>query len=313
LLAGDSPAQLLQHGSSGVAVSYLQDLLRGHGYSALPDPRVDGYGSFGQITLHALGDYCAKNGLNASQGLDQTVLSDLVSRAATSAILSPVYLPLVLGIPFTSITRFIWLSSLFETRGSFTLLNLNTDRSGLSMGILQWAQRAGQLHTILAACADQAPDVWAANMGDRSVVDYTATPNGGIDADGWAKDPAFELTKKPWKSKLQALCADPAIQRVQTSVASTAYQTQFDRIQAWPGPPKSERLVAFLLDLGNQFGPGRVAQQFAALVTTGADESEIMQKLEDSFTALSSTAFQPQVRARRKFFRTTSVLSDQPV
>jgi hypothetical protein len=296
-----------------VAVGYLQDLLRGHGYSALPDPRVDGYGSFGQITLHALTDYCAKNGLNGGNGLDQTVLADLVSRVAPSAIFSPVYLPLVLSIPFTSITRFIWLSSLFETRGSFALLNLNTDRSGLSLGILQWAQRAGQLHTILAACADQAPDVWAAHMGDRSVVDYTAKENGGIDGNGWAKHPAFELTKEPWKSKLEALCADPAIQRVQTAVASTAYQTQFDRIQAWPGPPKSERLFAFLLDLGNQFGPGRVSQQFAALVTTGAGESEIMQKLEDSFTALSSTAFQPRVRARREFFRTTSVLSDQPV
>jgi hypothetical protein len=37
-----------------------------------------------------------------------------------------------------------------------------------------------------------------------------------------------------------------------------------------------------------------------------------MQKLEDAFTALSRPEFQPQVRARREFFRTTPLLSDQP-
>jgi hypothetical protein len=35
--------------------------------------------------------------------------------------------------------------------------------------------------------------------------------------------------------------------------------------------------------------------------------------MEDAFTAIARLQFQPQVRARREFFRTTTMLSDQPL
>jgi hypothetical protein len=311
LMADDPSVASLKQGDTGTPVEYLQDLLRGHGYSVLPDPRVPGYGSFGQLTQRSLSGYCQNHGLDANAGVTSAVLRDVITRRAEAATLSPAYLPLVLHQPFTSITRFIWLSSLFETRGEFCTLNLNTDRCGVSFGILQWAQRPGQLHTILEACATQAPGAFSAIMGEMEVLNYTARLNGGLNPAGWALDPAFELTKDPWKTKLLQLGADPAIQRVQLSVASSSYQTQLDRIEAWPGPAKSDRLQAFLLDLINQFGPGRVASEFEKLA--GSSEAIIMQKLEDTFTALARPEFQAQVRARREFFRTTPLLSDAPL
>lgn len=312
LLAGDASIQPLKQGASGPAVAYVQDLLRGHGYEGLPDPRVGGYGSYGEITAHAVADYCARNKLDGNAGTDSTVLRDLTTRPAPAAIFSPAYVPLVLGLPFTSTARFVWLSSLFETRGAFCTLNLNTDRCGVSFGILQWSQRPGQLHAILEASATQASASWTAIMGDTAVLGYTAKPDGGLNAEGWAADPAFELTKDPWKTKLLKLGADTGIQRVQFGFASSSYQAQLDRIQSWAGGAKSERLLAFLLDLVNQFGLSRVSRQFATLAGSGLGEMAIMQRLEDAFTLLSRAKFQPQVRARREFFRTTSLLSDQP-
>ena len=58
--------QTLHQGSSGVAVGYLQDLLRGHGYSALPDPRVEAEAHY----------YNAKNSKLADLGLQPHLLSD---------------------------------------------------------------------------------------------------------------------------------------------------------------------------------------------------------------------------------------------
>jgi hypothetical protein len=303
LLSGDPAVPPLKEGDSSSSVGYVQDLLRGHGYNALPDPRVSGYGSYGPITARAVADYCLRNKLDGGAGTDSAVLRDLTTRPAPEAVFSPAYLPLVLDIPF---------SSLFETRGAFHTLNLNTDRCGVSFGILQWSQRPGQLHSILEAGATESPASWQAIMGDSGILDYTARPDGGLNAEGWAIDPAFELTKDPWKTKLLKLGADPEMQRAQFHLAASSYQAQLQRIESWAEGPKSERLLAFLLDLVNQFGPGRVARQFTTLAATGIAEEAIMQKLEDAFTALSRPEFQPQVRARREFFRTTPLLSDQP-
>jgi hypothetical protein len=117
-------------------------------------------------------------------------------------------------------------------------------------------------------------------MGGDTILDYTAKPNGGLDARGFAVDPAFELTKDPWKTRLEALGASLPMQRG----------------------------FAFLLDLANQFGPARVEQQYKLAAQPGVAEAEILKVMEDAFTAIARPQFQPQVRARREFFRTTTLL-----
>jgi hypothetical protein len=294
------------------AVGHLQDLLRGHGYSYLPDPRAASYGTFGSATGRAIADYRSRNGLSAADQADSGLLRDIISRPAPKAGLGPAYVPLVLDVAFAPILRFVWLTSLFEIGGVFQMLNLNTDQCGVSFGILQWSQKPGQLHRFLQACSVREPAEWARIMGGNSILDYTAKPNGGLDARGAAIDPAFELTTDPWKSKLQALGASLPIQRVQLDLAAETYRAELAGETSWASKTTSERAFAFLLDLANQFGPGRVEQHYKQAAQPGVTEGAILKAMEDAFTAIAMPQFQPQVRARREFFRTTPLLSDQP-
>ena len=294
-------------------MGYVQDLLRGHGYGSLPDPRSNLYGSYGPVTAHAVASYRQKYGLPVGNHVDAGMLADVVARPAEAAVLGPAYVPLVLNVPFTIVMRFVWLTSLFETRGAFATLNLNTDQCGLSLGILQWSQKPNQLYALLNACQRREPDVWAQIAGGTEILEYTAKTNGGLDAMGWALDPRFELTKDPWKTRFDALAAHRAMQRVQIDLATEAYAAELQRVRRCASGIRSERGFAFLLDLANQFGAGRVAQQYAQKAAPGDSEASILIKLEDAFTELSNPQFQPQVRARRDFFRTTPMLSDQPL
>jgi hypothetical protein len=313
-LLGGTPSVLpLIPGQKIRAVGYLQDLLRGHGYAFLPDPRAATYSRYGSETCLAILTYRRKHDLNVDKDrAGSGLLRDLVDRPAPSAALSPAYIPLVLDVAFTPILRFVWLTSLFETGGVFQSLNLNMDQCGVSFGILQWSQKAGRLHGILQACCTREPAAWLRIMGDQTIVDYTAKPNGGLNARGWAIDPAFELTKDPWRGKLEALGASLPMQRVQLGLASETYSAELARETAYAGSATSERVFAFLLDLANQFGPARVEEQYKRAAQPGVGEGAVLKAMEDAFTAIARLQFQPQVRARREFFRTTRQLSDEP-
>jgi len=304
------------------AVGYLQDLLRGHGYAFLPDPRAATYSRYGSETRLAISAYRRKHDLDLTARKDcagSGLLRDLVDRPAPAAAVCPAYIPLVLDVAFTPILRFVWLTSLFETGGVFENLNLNMDQCGVSFGILQWSQKAGQLHRILQSCRTREPAEWTRIMADHGItsgnalVDYTATANGGLNARGWAIDPAFELTKDPWRIMLVTLGASQPMQRVQLELASETYSVELARVTAYAGSDTSERVVAFLLDLANQFGPARVEEQYKRAAQPGVSESAILKSMEDAFIALARLQFQPQVRARREFFRTTKQLSDEPL
>jgi peptidoglycan hydrolase-like protein with peptidoglycan-binding domain len=311
LLAGEASILPLTPGATSRSVGYLQELLRGHGYNSLPDARGPAYGVYGPSTRYAVADYRRKNGLAAEERADSALIGDLVRRAASHAVLGPAYVPLILDVAFTPVIRFVWLTSLFETGGRLGTLNLNTDQCGVSFGILQWSQKPGQLHVILQACCTREPAEWEHIIGGTGILDHTAKRNGGVDVRGQSVDPKFELTEDPWKNKLEALGASPAMQRVQVGLASDVYSNELKQARGYAREIQSERGFAFLLDLANQFGAGRVEQQYKADVRPGATELEILKKLEGAFTNIARLEFQPQVRARREFFRTTTMLSDQ--
>lgn len=313
LVAGDESIEALTSGASGQPVAYLQGLLRGHGYASLGDPRLASYGVYGHLTSRAVSNYRLKNGLPAGDHADSPLLADLVRRPASDAAIGPAYVPLVLDVAFGPIVRFVWLTSLFETAGAFGAVNLNTDQCGVSFGILQWSQKPGQMHVILQACRARESAEWDRIIGGDGILDHTAKPHGGLDAEGFSIDPAFELTKDPWRSKLIALGASPAMQRVQVDVASDVYQSQLAQIRAYAQEVRSQRGFAFLLDLSNQFGAGRVELHYKIAAQPGLGEAEILKALEEDFTGMSRPQFQLQVRARREFFRTTPLLSDDPV
>jgi hypothetical protein len=102
------------------------------------------------------------------------------------------------------------------------------------------------------------------------------------------------------------------MQRVQIDLASEAYLNELTALTASTPAIRSERGIAFLLDLANQFGSARIGPQYKSAAQPGATEAAILKQLEDVFTNLARAQFQPQVRARREFFRTTPLLSDEP-
>lgn len=312
LLAGDASVKPLGPGGAAPAIGHLHDLLRGHGFCYLPDPRATYYSVYGSVTRRAVKDYRAKHAIGAGEIADGELLRDAVSRPAPKAIIGPAYVPLVLDVAFTPLHRFLWLTSLFETGGAFQKLNLNTDGCGVSFGILQWSQKSGQLHRVLQACHDREPQEWERMIGDAAILDYTGKANGGLDAQGFAINEAFELTRDPWKTRLEALGSGLPLQRVQLTLAVESYRAELQRVTAYAGEAASERTLAFLIDLTNQFGPARVEQHYKEAARASAGPGEILQAMEAAFTAIANPRFQPQVRARREFFRTTALLSDGP-
>lgn len=316
LLAGEASIQPLSPGANGRSVGYLQELLRGHGYNALPDARGPSYGMYGPATRLAVTDYRRRNSLAAGEQADSALIGDLVRRPAPHAVLGPAYVPLVLNVAFTPVIRFVWLTSLFETGGRLGTLNLNTDQCGVSFGILQWSQKPGQLHVILQTCCTREPAEWerifGESIGGTGILDHTGKRNGGVDTRGHSVDPNFELTEDPWKTRIEALGASPAMQRVQVDLASNVYSNELKQAREYAQGIQSERGFAFLLDLANQFGAGRVAKQYEIAGQPDAPEPEILKRMEDAFTNIARLQFRPQVRARREFFRSTALLSDQP-
>lgn len=144
-------------------------------------------------------------------------------------------------------------------------------------------------------------------MPDDSILDCTAKPNGGLNPQGFALDPAFELTKDPWKARLESLGRSLPMQRVQLEVAAATYHAELDRIHSF-APEISDRASAFLLDLANQFGAPRVEQHYKEASKPGVTEPELLKALEEAFVRIANPRFRPQVQARREFFRTTPLL-----
>jgi len=53
-----------------------------------------------------------------------------------------------------------------------------------------------------------------------------------------------------------------------------------------------------------------VEEKYKAVALPGKSEAGILKRLEDTFTYIARPPFRPPVRARREFFRTTSLVSD---
>ncbi len=126
------------------AIGAVQDLLSGHGFAGLPSLAMPAYGIFGPNTTAALGSFQNAHGLPQQSCVDTAALTRLVIEPASDARASPVYVALALEIGYSTMLKTVCLVAQMEGMGRFGALNLNTDRAGLSFGIIQWAQRPGR-------------------------------------------------------------------------------------------------------------------------------------------------------------------------
>jgi peptidoglycan hydrolase-like protein with peptidoglycan-binding domain len=325
LVEGQNAAPIGSGHPDREAVGILQDLLIGHGFKELPGILGTSRGVFGQKTAAAVRAFQQRQRLPESGTVDRSTLQGLIEVPAENPIASRGYLTLVLDLLFTGMVRLASLTSQFEGAGRFAVLNLNTDRAGLSFGLIQWAQKPGRLNEILRAfqSAQLQPFVQIFGDGDQALatglITHTSKSNGGVNDNGQTTDAKFDLIKEPWVSRFRAAGRDPALQRAQIDTALTDFRTSLQRLQAFAPQIRSERGVAFMLDLANQHGDGGAKSIFTKVQRPGMSEAELLTAVENESVARVREQFKnhangesivASTQSRREAFRTSPLLSD---
>jgi hypothetical protein len=321
LLAGTgAPLGLADRDTDAIGIA--QDLLRGHGYRALPDVRGPNYGRFGGLTRAAVLGFRAAQDLGTDALIDGALLSRLIQVPAPKPIASRAFLTLVLDLAWASPLPLVAFTALFESDGAFDKRNRNSDCQGLSFGVIQWAQKPGRLHELLAAFDSGAPDVFRPLAGGAAaaagLLAHTAKRHGGGDpSTGLTTDPAFDLTATPWRERFAGMALAPELQKIQVSCAVSAFRSAIDALRPQTPLLRSQRGVAFLADLANQHGAAGAADIYgAAAKPRPATEAQLLEAMQGESVrrvAAQYGATAPEASstaARREFFRTTPLLAD---
>src|SRR5687768_10267421 len=147
----NAAAPSLARGSTDVdAVGAIQDLLIGHG-ARLPGIVDRSRGVFGPQTEASLLAFQRDHDLAPTGTLDHRSLHVVAETPAASPVAARAYITLVLDMEWAGFVRLVALTAQFEAAGKFTARNRNTDRAGLSFGIIQWAQKPRRLNGLLQA------------------------------------------------------------------------------------------------------------------------------------------------------------------
>src|SRR5215471_17457448 len=146
-----SATPITQGDSDQDSVGLVQQMLAGMGQPGLPNLLSPDYGVFGPRTTAAVQNFRAALGLPAGSQIDVQCLQALVQADASVPVASRGYLTLVLDIPYSGLAKILSVVAQMEGAGKFSALNLNTDKAGLSFGLIQWAQKPGRLTEILKA------------------------------------------------------------------------------------------------------------------------------------------------------------------
>lgn len=317
-LYSNATAEPVRAGDDPAAVGAVQDLLTGHGYRGLPGLTSPAYGKFGGKTSVCLQDFQSRHGLPPQDLVDHATLSRLVLEPASDPRACHVYVTLALGFPVAALQKTLSLVAQMEGMGRFAALNLNTDKAGLSYGIIQWAQRPGRLAELLkafqAADAAQYAEIFGAGDAElaRMLLRHAQKPGGGIDSNGETTNPAFNLIQDPWPARFQHAALAVSFQKVQVRAALTAFSRTLAVIRAAAPEAATERAVAFLLDVANQFGDAGMSQLCKLARQSRASESDLLESVAAESVERMPASFQMPVRARRDVFLHTPWLSARP-
>lgn len=306
------------------AVGAVQDLLIGHGARQVPGILGQGRGVFGPKTEAAVFAFQVERDTAPNGKVDKGTLRAIIDEPAEAPIAAQSYLTLVLDLPWSGFTRLVALTAQFEAAGKFTARNRNSDGAGLSFGIIQWAQKPGRLNGLLRSFELTQPDRFIQVFGGgseviaRGLLTHTAKPNGGVTKDGLTTNAAFDLVSEPWNTRFIEAGRDRGWQRVQITEAISAYSESCKVIRSAAPIARSERAIAFLLDVANQHGTGGLRNICTRVANPAHDEAAFMlavanesiRRLEAQFGVGSAEA--KSTRDRRTAFRTSALLSNAP-
>lgn len=324
-LLGDETAPPIQP-EAREAVAAVQALLIGHGYQGLPTLLAPSCGMFGPRTLDALRHFQTSQRLDLTGAMDHSTVTQLVKQPAESPIASRVYVACVLDLEFTMLLRLATVTMQLEGGGHFSAANWNTDRAGLSFGLIQWAQRPGRLTELLTAFERADPEQFITIFGGgqretaQGLLAHTARPNGGVDpATGRTLDPRYDLVAQPWRDRFKAAGKAIPFQRAQVDTALAAFTSSSRRIRTTMPLVTTERSVVFMLDVANQFGDAGASRLAAGAARPGMTEADFIIAVEQASVAAvtrqygEGSAVVQSTAGRRAAVRTTPWLSDTPV
>ena len=301
------------------AVGAVQDLLTGLGQRGMPGLLSPDYGVFGPATSGAVRNFRQQQNLPPQDSVDSQALQTMVQAPASAPIASQVYLSLVLDIPFTGLAKVLSITAQMEGAGKFAALNRNTDRAGLSFGLIQWAQKPGRLAEILGEFSSSSPDDFSRIFGggdatqSAGLLAHTQKVKGGIDpATGLTTDPAFDLIAEPWVSRFSQAALFVPFQQVQVRAALKDFGGSLATLRQYASQLQSERAVAFMLDLANQFGDGGARSIYQAVQQAALSEAQLLQAIADESVRRIQDPFKPGTQARRAHFLAATFLSDAP-
>lgn len=136
--------------------------------------------------------------------------------------------------------------------GGYASQNRNTDRAGLSFGIIQWSQRTGELGKLLARMQAADPELFAATFGPEWRTLLETTKRGSLDPVGGAV-----LWAEPWTSRFRRAGGEPVFQAVQRRLARDGEHFRAAEQTARALGVTTERALALFYDTAVQQGPGR--------------------------------------------------------
>ncbi len=320
LFQGQSAAVIGKSEPPGDAIGAIQDLLSGHGQPGLPNIMATNYGQFGSKTVTAIRAFQVQQGLPASGEIDANTLKSLLTTRASKPRISQVYLSLVLGIPYHGLHKILSIVAQMEGVGKFGALNLNTDNAGLSYGIIQWAQRPGRLPELLRAFSASNRQLYIDIFGDGdaaladSLLAHVSKANGGVNAKtGVTLNAAFNLIARPWTDRFEQATLQRPFQIAQVQTAAQVFRLSLNKIRSYAPEISSERGIAFMLDVANQFGDGGLKKLYAQTHRPGMAEMDILDAIADESVERLPDKFKQGVRARRDGFLQTARLGDQAV
>jgi peptidoglycan hydrolase-like protein with peptidoglycan-binding domain len=301
------------------SVGLLQQMLAGMGQPGLPNLLSPDYGVFGPRTTTAVQNFRAAQGLPAGEAIDAQCLQTLVATSPAVPVASRGYMTLVLNFPYTGLAKIVSVVAQMEGAGKFSALNENTDKAGLSFGLIQWAQKPGRLTEILKAFSKASPDDYVRIFGDGDaglaarLIAHTQKVKGGIDpATGQTTDPTFDLIDDPWVSRFRQAALFKPFQQVQVQTALDDFANSLGIIQGYAPQLTTERALGFMLDVANQFGDPGLHSIYNAVAQDGMAVSDLLQAIADESVARIQDPWKTGTQARRQHFLTTTFLSDGP-
>lgn len=305
------------------AVGIVQDFLIEQNFESVPDHRQkdkggnDMHGKFGTATRNALRSFF---GLKAGAAvvLDSPKVRRLLNEPPRSARGRIGRLSVKLGFPATKELRLLSLVSLFE--GGFSTLNRNKDEAGLSYGLIQWAQKPGRLREIVVAMRADDEALFDATFGGKAakMVEHVSKVNGGVDAAGKTTDTAFDLIAAPWDGYFVSAGRQTVFQKTQVRLGIEDFKDIVTFVRGYATKITSQRGIAFMVDLSNQFGRGDDDEGAKGIYKKIADEMRGETVERNLLLAMSKRSvdiikpkFGKSARERRAFFCDSKFLSDE--